>query len=108
MAESDGPVSVTEVAEALQVDPSSSYRLLATLAKHGFAAQEARGKKYALGYEALNLAGALLRRLDVVALAAPHLRTLVARTGESAHLAVRDGIRAVFVAHERAAALLRV
>jgi len=108
MARSDGPLGVTELAEALGGDPSSSYRLLATLENHGFARQEAQGKKYTLGYAALDLASAVLRQLDVAGLAGPHLRRLVGRTGESAHLAVQDGTRAVFVGQEMATATLRV
>lgn len=108
MAQAEGPLGVTELAEALGVDPSSSYRLLATLEEHGFVRQETQGKKYALSYAALDLANAVIRRLDVAKLAGPHLRRLVTRTGESAHLAVRDDTRAVFVAQERATAILRV
>lgn len=108
MAESPEPVGVTEIAEALQVDPSSSYRLLSTLEKHGFVIQEAPRKKYTLGYAALDLAEAVLRRLDVAAAAQPYLRALVAETGESSHLAVLDGTRAVFLAREVAPVPLRV
>jgi IclR family acetate operon transcriptional repressor len=108
MAEAEGSVGVSELAQALGVDPSSSYRLLATLEQHGFVRQEPHGKKYALGYAVLDLAGAVLRRLDVASLAGPRLRTLSLETGESAHLAVRDGMRAVFVCRELAAAALRV
>jgi DNA-binding IclR family transcriptional regulator len=50
----------------------------------------------------------MLRRLDVCALAGKHLLDLVARTGESAHLAVLSGTKAVFVGRESASALLRV
>lgn len=108
MARAEGPLGVSDLAAALQIDPSSSYRLLATLERHGFVVQEAPGKKYALGYAALDLAGAVLRRLNVATLAGPHLRALVNETGESAHIAVRDGARAVFVGQEIATAILRV
>lgn len=108
LAQAEGAVGVSELAEMLGVDPSSSYRLLATLERHGYVLQEAQGKKYALGYAALELAGAVLRRLNVATIAAPHLRTLVNETGESAHLAVRDGANAVFIGQEVATAILRV
>ncbi|MGH2409335.1 MAG: IclR family transcriptional regulator, partial [Chloroflexota bacterium] len=108
LAEADGPLGVTELAARLSVDPSSSYRLLATLEQQGFVRQEPRGKKYTLGYAVLGVAAAVLRRLDVAAAAAPHLRALAAATGESTHLAVLDGANAVFIAREIAAAVLRV
>jgi DNA-binding IclR family transcriptional regulator len=108
LAEAGGTLGVTELAERLGVDPSSSYRLLATLEQHGFVRQEAMGRKYTLGYAVLSLTAAVLRKLDVVEAAGPYLRVLAADTGESAHLAVLDGTNAVFVAREIADAVLRV
>jgi IclR family transcriptional regulator, KDG regulon repressor len=108
MAQADRPLGVSELAERLEIDPSSSYRILATLEKHGFAVQQARGRKYALGFASLMLADSVLRQLDVAAQAGPHLRALVEQTGESAHLAVLNGAFAVFVCRETAAAFLRV
>ncbi len=108
LAEAGGTLGVTELAERLGVDPSSSYRLLATLEQHGFVRQEATGRKYTLGYTVVALAAAVLRKLDVVDAAGPYLRALADDTGESAHLAVLDGTNAVFVAREIADAVLRV
>ncbi|HVA92565.1 MAG TPA: IclR family transcriptional regulator [Chloroflexota bacterium] len=108
LAEANGPLGVTELAVRLNVDPSSSYRLLATLEQQGFVRQEPHGKKYALGYAVLGVAAAVLRKLDVAVAAAPHLRALAASTGESTHLAVLDGANAVFIGREIAAAVLRV
>ncbi|MGH2347421.1 MAG: IclR family transcriptional regulator [Chloroflexota bacterium] len=108
LADAAGPLGVTELAERLDVDPSSSYRLLATLEQHGFVRQVSPGRKYALGYAVIGLAASVLRKLDVVEAAGPRLRSLAAAGGETAHLAVLDGTNAVFIAREIAAAVLRV
>jgi DNA-binding IclR family transcriptional regulator len=108
LAEATGPLGVTELADRLDVDPSSSYRLLATLEQYGFVRQVLPGRKYALGYAVIGLAASVLRKLDVVEAAGPHLRSLAEAGGETAHLAVLDGVNAVFVAREIAAAVLRV
>jgi IclR family acetate operon transcriptional repressor len=50
----------------------------------------------------------LLRRLSVVTLADPHLRSIATLTGESTHIAVLDGARAVFVGRQSGAGILRV
>lgn len=105
---SEAPVGVTEVAEHLRVDPSTAYRLLATLEAGGLVLQEPDTKKYALGYGVLEVAFALLRRLSVVTLADPHLRSIATLTGESTHVAVLDGARAVFVGRQSGAGILRV
>jgi IclR family acetate operon transcriptional repressor len=108
MAEADGPIGVSELASRLDIDPSSSYRILATLEQQGFVVQLPRGRKYALGFAPLMLADSVLRRMDVVSQAGAHLGALVAATGESSHLAVLQGTQAVFVCRETAAAFLRV
>jgi len=108
LADAAGPLGVTEVAERLHVDPSTAYRLLATLESRGLVQQDQDSKKYVIGFGILAIASGLLRRLSVVSTADPHLRSLAALTGETTHVAVRDGKRAVFVARESGAGILRV
>jgi IclR family KDG regulon transcriptional repressor len=105
---SDIPMGVTEVAERLKVDPSTAYRLLATLEAGGLVQQDPDSKKYSIGYGVLEIAFALLRRLSVVTLADPYLRSIAALTGESTHIAVLDGPRAVFIGRHSGAGILRV
>ena len=107
LAEENRPLGVTEIADRLSVDPSTSYRLLATLEKHKFIRQEA-SKKYTLGFGVVTIASALLRQIDVAAIAAPYLRELMIGTGESAHVAIADGSRAAVVAQACAPGMLRV
>lgn len=102
------PVGVTEVAERLKVDPSTAYRLLVTLEAAGLVQQDPDSKKYSIGYGILEIAFALLRRLSVAQLADSHLRSIAALTGESTHVAVLDGPRAVFVGRQSGAGILRV
>ncbi len=108
LSEAGGSLGVTELAERLQVDPSTAYRLLATLENHGLVAQDQESKKYTVGYGVLEIAAGLLRRLNVAEIAQPHLRALSAVTGESTHIAVRNGTRAVSVGSEAASGVLRV
>ena len=100
-------LGVTEIADRLAVDPSTSYRLLATLENHKFVRQESN-KKYTLGFGAVAIAAALLRQIDVAAIAAPYLRELMNVTGESAHVAIADGSFAAIVAQACAPGMLRV
>jgi DNA-binding IclR family transcriptional regulator len=107
LAKANRPLGVTDIADRLSVDPSTSYRLLVTLENQGFIRQES-SKKYTLGFGVVAIASALLRQLDVATIAPPHLRALMDRTGESAHLAVGDGERATVVAQVCAPGMLRV
>lgn len=108
LSESAGPLGVTDVAERLSVDPSTAYRLLVTLERGGLVAQELDSRKYAIGYGVLAIANGLLRRMSVVNAADPFLRSIAAERGESVHVAVLDGARAVFVARQAGAGILRV
>jgi IclR family transcriptional regulator, KDG regulon repressor len=101
-------LGVTEVADHLGVDPSTSYRLLATLETHGFVVQDQDTKKYTVGYGVLEVASALLSRLSIVEISRPHMRELAAWSGENTHVAVRDRLAAVSVGSESAAGILRV
>jgi IclR family acetate operon transcriptional repressor len=101
-------MGVTELAEKLDVDPSTAYRLLSTLELHGFASQDADSKKYFLGYGVLEIASGVLGRLSVAQISQPHLLAVAASTGENAHLAVRDRQSAVFIASESGTGMLRV
>jgi DNA-binding IclR family transcriptional regulator len=107
LAQESRPLGVTDIAERLSVDPSTSYRLLATLEKHRFIRQES-SKKYTLGFGVVTIASALLRQIDVAVIAAPHLRELMQSTGESAHVAIADGNYVAIVAQASAPGMLRV
>lgn len=108
LADAAGPLGVTDVAERLAVDPSTAYRLLATLERGGLVQQDLDSKKYSIGYGILEVASSLLRRMSVVTAADPYLRSIALSTRESTHVAVLDGTRAVFVGRQSGAGILRV
>src|ERR1700680_4361808 len=108
LGDAEGSLGVTEVAEHLNVDPSTAYRLLATLELGGLVAQDTDSKKYAIGYGVLEIANGLLRRMSVVTAADHYLRSIATLTSESTHVAVLDGPRAVFVARQSGPGILRV
>jgi DNA-binding IclR family transcriptional regulator len=108
LAAGGNPLGVTEVADRLEVDPSTAYRLLVTLEAGGLVQKDPDSKKYDLGYGILEVAHGLLGRMGVVNVADPFLRSIAALTGESTHVAVLDGTRAVFVGRHSGAGVLRV
>lgn len=108
LAQADGPLGVTDLGDQLRVDPSTAYRLVATLETQGLVRQEPDSKKYSVGYGVLELANAVLQRLNIVSLAEPLLGEITNATGESTHVAVLEGPRAVFVARRSGAGILRV
>lgn len=91
-----------EIARALRIPKSSLTDLIATLEQRHYVVREGAGtaERMRLGPAVLGLAGVLLRRTDVTRLAQPVIAALMARTGESAALVLREGAEVVVVCKE--------
>jgi DNA-binding IclR family transcriptional regulator len=96
LAASETPLGVSELGRRLGVNASTASRLLSTLEHHGYVEREPGGP-YRLGLKLVALADRALARLDVRALARPHLERLVASTGETATLSVAGDQTAVTI-----------
>ena len=88
---------VTELAKELQVNKSTSFRLLQTLGIHSLVEQDAVTGKYKLGPGVLRISERLVNSFDVIAAAKPFLQKLAETTQESAHLCVYAGEKAFIV-----------
>lgn len=108
LSEAEGPVRVTEVAERLNVAPSTAHRLLAALVQGGYAMRSATSHRYRRG-PALTQLGSRPVGSPVLLqqLAHPILVRLAATSDRSAHLAVLDGLDVVAVDHVDASPSLR-
>lgn len=87
----------TRLMELLEEPASSVYRMLATLAEAGWVEQIGHRGAYRVGSKLLALSGELTRRLDIRRAAAPVLREIHAKTGETTFLCIRRGTRAVCI-----------
>jgi len=100
---SSSPVSLGKLTGILGIDRSSVFRLANTLKRRGFLANSATGKDYVLGASVWRLS----RQYDwsgmLATIAHNHLQALAGGVGETAHLAVREGRKALFVDHAAAA-----
>ena len=95
-----GELGTNEVARRTGMTPSTVSRQLGTLAAAGLVERVAATGRYRLGLRIVYLANTILARLDVRAVARPHLEELVRATGESATLSVpgeEDAITVDFV-----------
>jgi DNA-binding IclR family transcriptional regulator len=108
LANQAGSMGVTEVAQALDVDKSSAFRLLSTLASRGFVEQDEETRRYRPGLQIVELARQVLDRIELRAVAKPLLRQLRDRVDESAHLAVTSEGHVVYVDAEESGATLNV
>ncbi|MFB4213974.1 IclR family transcriptional regulator [Shouchella sp. JSM 1781072] len=91
---------ITELADELQLAKSTISRLVATLVSEGFLVKDEHSRGYRLGLSVLTLGGIVTNNLEIHKEAAPVLGKLVNKTGETAHLAILDGINTIYIHKE--------
>ena len=104
---SDG-ISITELAETLNVDKGSASRLVSTLAHYGYAEKDEVTRRFHLGSQVVSLSRSVLTRMPLREAAKPYLRQLMERTGECAHLAIAAQGKTLYIDQVESPATLRV
>lgn len=95
---SDGkPRTLTEISQEVEINTSTTFRLVATLINHNFLEQDDRTGTYRLGFACLELAGSYRAGNELLRVARPALRKLRDATKETIHLAVLDGTEIVYI-----------
>lgn len=92
-----GGLGVTEIAKHIDINKSSVYRILATLAQYGYIEQDTETGRYKLGYKFLDISSKLLESIDLRAEASPFLLELERETNEVIHLVVWDQGEVVYI-----------
>ncbi|MCR1783751.1 IclR family transcriptional regulator [Nocardioides carbamazepini] len=90
-------IGVSTVARELDLPKAVAHRILKEFTAATFLVFDDTTKQYRLGPGSLTLGLAALRDLDVPKVARPHLDRLVAATGETATLSVRNAWSRVYV-----------
>jgi IclR family acetate operon transcriptional repressor len=100
VAQSSEPVPLTHLTEIVGIDPSSVFRLANTLKRRGFLANPTGRKHYVLGPAVWRLS----REYDwsgmLISICRESVKALATRTGETAHLSVREGRKVLFIDHQ--------
>ncbi len=90
-------LGVTEIANQMDINKSSVYRILTTLAQYGYIEQDADSGRYRLGYTFLDISSKLLDSIDIRTEAKPYLQELGKVTDEVIHLVVHDHDEVVYI-----------
>jgi len=101
VAHPEKKLTLTELAEVMDLDKSSVFRILTTLSRHGLVRQEEGKKLYKPGFGIFGLASSLYEQLKLPVVVSPYLREIARKTQENAHLALKSGTQAVFVDREQ-------
>ncbi len=99
LSRADGPLTLAALVRRTGRPKSTLHRLLAALRAAGFVHQDPATGAYGLTIKMWSLGQSVFAGLDLVRIAAPHLEALKLATGETAHIAILDGIdTAVYLA----------
>jgi IclR family KDG regulon transcriptional repressor len=88
---------VSEIAQDINVNRTRVFRILKTLEARGFVDYDSYSKGYRLGIKFLHIGENVRERLDLRREAEPFLVELARQTGDSAHLLILQGDRAVTI-----------
>lgn len=92
-----GGLGVTEIANQMDINKSSVYRILSTLVQYGYVEQDHETGRYKLGYKFLEVSSRLLESMDLREEAKPYLSELESETNEVIHLVVYDQGEVVYI-----------
>ncbi len=90
-------VSITQLAQQVQLHKSTVHRLLVTLEATGMVRQDPAVGRYRLGFKLMELGAAAVRGVELRATAHPHLEGLARATGCTTHLGVMDRGEVVYI-----------
>jgi DNA-binding IclR family transcriptional regulator len=105
---SRAPVSVASVAQGIDADRSTAYRMLMTLMEAGYVTRDEASKHYKLGYKLLSLTKYLLNDDQAAELVMASLRGIAEQTGESVHYCVLDRLESVLLYRVKGVQLVAV
>lgn len=103
-----GGLGVTEIANQIDINKSSVYRILSTLVQYGYVEQDTDTGRYKLGYKFLEISSKLLESIDLRGEARPFLQELENETNEVVHLVVYDQGEVVYIEKLEGNELLRM
>jgi len=101
---SEEPLSLSDIARALEISRSSAFRLVYTLRQMEFIKEAEQKNTYTLGARVLNLGFAYLNQQPMTTIARPHLSALRDKVNISAHLSVLEGQEVLYLSSHQARA----
>ncbi|TMH35541.1 MAG: winged helix-turn-helix transcriptional regulator [Betaproteobacteria bacterium] len=98
LAKAESGLTLTDLAHRVQLAPSTTHRLLATLVRMGYVYHDGDLSLWYVGLQAFAVGSTFLANRDFVAQSHSYMRRLMEQAGETANLAILDGTEAVFIA----------
>ena len=107
IAAHDDPVSLKILSAETGLHPSTTFRILSSLAEQGFVERTNRGN-YQMGVKLMQLGSRVSSGVDIRKVALPLMENLRDRLGETVNLVVREGDEVVYIERALARRMMRV
>ncbi len=101
------PVSLKILSAETGLHPSTAFRILSSLAEHGFVERSGRGN-YQLGVKLMQLGSRVNSGVDIRKIALPLMEKLRDHLGETVNLTVREGDEVVYIERSVAKRMIKV
>src|SRR5512144_956873 len=108
LSRAEGGLTLTDVSQRVDLPPSTTHRLLATLDRMGYVYQAGELGRWYVGLQAFAVGSTFLASRDFVAQSHGYMRRLMEQSGETANLAILDGTEAVFIAQVQCREMMRI
>ena len=108
LAKAEAGISLTDIAQRVDLPPSTTHRLLSTLEKMGYVYQSEELGHWYVGLQAFTVGSGFLANRDFVGQSHVYMRRLMEQSGETANLAILDGTEAVFIAQVQCREMMRI
>lgn len=89
-------LSINDLAKGLEMSSSATYRTVVTLTELGYLKKVGKNS-YELGQMVLSNGFCYLASREIVEVTAPYLHDLRDKTSSACHLAIREGIHAIYI-----------
>lgn len=107
LAGCDDGLTLTDLARRVRLPPSSAHRILTTLQRRRFVRFEQATMSWLVGVQAFSVGNSFARSRDNVALALPHMRRLMAESGETVNFFTLDGDEVICMAQIQSQQMVR-
>lgn len=93
----NGGMGISEISRSLDLPKSTVHRIVNSLADRNYLMKDTYNEKFKLGYKFIAIAGDYVSKLDIRTVAAPFINDLAKKFNFSAHLAIRQQDKAVYI-----------
>jgi IclR family transcriptional regulator, KDG regulon repressor len=108
LGQNAAPLGLNEVSRRLEIDKSTTHRIMSTLCGQGFVEQDPETRKYLLGLRVIEVAALKLRTISLLKVARFPIQNLVSQSRETVHLAVQADGEVMYLDSEQYAGVITV